>query len=218
MMEKFSNFNSFVSEILPKLSTSELFATSSHLKMATLEREQMLKVWDYSNKNPKKAATLILFYPKREETYFVLIQRTNKGIHSAQVSFPGGKFDSETDQSYYDTALRETYEEIGVFSNDIQYVNALSPLYVPPSNFLVHPFTAYTEKEPIFIPSEDEVEQIIEISLKDFLNSEIKIKEFQTSYFDSIQAPFFDIYSYQIWGATAMILSELKDILNTIKK
>lgn len=199
-------------ENVPKIQNVSLPATESHLKMAPMDRIKMLELWDYSKLKPKKAGVLSLLYPKQSETYLVLIIRTARGIHSSQVAFPGGKYEKE-DIILSNTAKREAFEEIGVNQDKINIIKDLSEIYVPPSNFLVYPFLGYLTNEPRFIPSPDEVAQIIEIPLADFLTLKTTNYNIKASYSNFAGVPAYSINGNIVWGATAMILSELKDIL-----
>jgi len=168
------------------------------------------------SKSAKKAAVLALFYPNRSyETSLVLILRNSyPGVHSAQVAFPGGKIEPQ-DLSIEAAAIRETEEEIGVDSKDIQLVKAMSPLYIPPSNFIVYPFLG-TANEPLqFIKEESEVQEIIEVKLSDFLDARSVVRtRVSTSYKIEVEVPAFSLNGYTVWGATAMMLSEIKQVLN----
>lgn len=187
----------------------------SHMEMAPLERLLELKRMAYKTNSAKKAGVLVLFYPsENNETRFVLILRkTYKGVHSAQVGFPGGRFE-DVDNSYRDTALRETEEEVGVPAHTISVVRELTEVYIPPSNYFVQPFLGITSLNPVFIPQESEVEAIIEVPLTEFLNDEILIqKNLSTSYARSIDVPAFRLQDHIVWGATAMMLNEVRQLL-----
>jgi 8-oxo-dGTP pyrophosphatase MutT (NUDIX family) len=160
---------------------------------------------------------MMLFYPKNEITHLILIVRnTYPGIHSAQIAFPGGKVE-ETDSNFQDAALRETFEEIGVSSDKINVIRSFSSIYIPPSNFLVFPYLGVCNTELDFFLQNEEVAGIIELPLKMLLDdSIITIKTIDTSYAKSIKVPVFQIYDYTVWGATAMMLSELKDVLKMV--
>lgn len=162
--------------------------------------------------NPKIAAVLALIFPENGQYKTVFIKRQEyKGVHSGQISFPGGKHD-EFDESLSDTALRETEEEIGVSKNNIQLLGPLSKLYIPPSNFLVHPFIGYADKTPNFIPSEKEVSEIITVDLQKFNEkSVLQTTKINVGKHD-IRCPCFNIDNNIIWGATAMIVSEIIEI------
>ena len=164
--------------------------------------------------NPRKAAVLALFYPnKKGQTTFLLIERASyKGTHSAQISFPGGKIDS-SDTNLQETALRETFEEVGVLPKSIEIIRELTDVYIPPSNFLATPFIAFVEKKPEFIINY-EVENTIEVLLEDLLNeSSLTAVNLTTSYMENTNVPCFKFNGYIVWGATAMILSEIKELL-----
>ena len=164
--------------------------------------------------NPRKAAVLALFYPnKKGQTTFLLIERASyRGTHSAQISFPGGKIDS-SDTNLQETALRETFEEVGVVPRSIEIIRELTDVYIPPSNFLATPFIAFLEKKPEFIINY-EVKNTIEVLLEDLLNeSSLTTVNLTTSYMENTNVPCFKLNGYVVWGATAMILSEIKELL-----
>lgn len=164
--------------------------------------------------NPKKAAVVALFYPdENNQTRFLLTERASyKGTHSAQISFPGGKVDT-SDKTMQNTALREANEEVGILQNSIQIIRELSPTYIPPSNFLVSPFLGILNEKPTF-KINYEVANTIEVLLEDLLNDKnISSKIMNTSYMKNIEVPCFKLNNYVVWGATAMILSEIKDLI-----
>jgi len=206
------DFELFLKNI-PKIQNTPLPASESHLKMAPMERIKMLKLWDYSQLNPKKAAVMALFYPKNNQTHLVLIQRTAHGIHSSQIALPGGKQEEQDPDLAY-TAVRETQEEIGIEPQKINMITPLSAIYVPPSNFLVHPYIGHLEQTPEFIIQADEVAQIIEVPLADFLSAPTTLHNIKASYSEFTGVPAYTIHGNIVWGATAMILSELKDVLS----
>lgn len=164
--------------------------------------------------NPTKAAVLALFYPdEQNQTRFLLTQRASyKGTHSAQISFPGGKT-NQSDLNLKNTALRETNEEIGIAENAVKIIRELTTTYIPPSNFIVSPFLGILEQTPIF-KTNYEVASTIEVLLDDLLNDQnISSKIMSTSYMKDIEVPCFKLNDYVVWGATAMILSEIKDLI-----
>lgn len=164
--------------------------------------------------NPKKAAVLALFYPNEfGETTFLLTQRASyKGTHSAQISFPGGKIE-EQDTSLFETALREANEEVGIIKNTVVKIREITDVYIPPSNFLATPFIAYTEEKPNFTLNE-EVASTIEVKVTDLLDdSNIDSVMMNTSYMKQISVPCFRLDTHIVWGATGMMLSEIKEML-----
>lgn len=205
-------FNTFIRNIKEKLE-KPLPGVSSQLKMAGLRRfmkDGIIVVPD----NVRKGAVLTLFYPYCNKIYMVFIKRTEyPGVHSGQISFPGGG-QEQADQNMADTALREAEEEIGVSRNSVMALGKLTDLFIPPSNFLVTPIVGYTTERPDFRPDTDEVDRILEFSLDELLN-ELNIIEKEIAIFPelTIKAPCFHIDGNVIWGATAMILSELIDVI-----
>lgn len=210
-------FSEFLIRIV-NVKNLELPGEAFHLKMAPIERLLELKQKAREMKTAKQAAVLCLFYPSSEgETRLILILRkTYKGVHSAQVGFPGGKVESQ-DPSLLDAALRETEEEVGIPIADISVLKQLTEIYIPPSNFFVQPFLGITSKTPQFILQENEVEALIEVPLNEFLNDAIKTTQsLNTSYAKEIQVPAFHLQGHLVWGATAMMLNEIREILKQV--
>ena len=207
------DFQDFL-QYVPNLIPVELPAESAHAKMAPLERIQALKNLDINTKKPRIAAVMMLFYPKNEKTHLILIVRNAyNGVHSSQIAFPGGKYEP-ADRDYQETALRETSEEIGVRPDKIEIIKHFTPMYIPPSNFLVHPYLGIAKEELAFYPDAREVAGVLELPLSVFLDDEIIIEsKLSTSYGNDILVPAFNIQNHIVWGATAMILSELRDVL-----
>ena len=210
------DFQEFL-HFVPKIIDVTLPAFHAHIKMAPINRMEDLKNMDFSKKNPRIAAVLMLFYPKNDQTNLVLILRNAyEGIHSAQVGFPGGKYEQE-DEDLIFTALRETHEEIGINPKTIEIVKSFTKLYIPPSNFLVHPFLGISKEELIFVADPVEVAAVIELPLSVFLSEDTVVKsDVKTSYSSSSAVPAFKIQDHIVWGATAMILSELKEVLKEV--
>lgn len=206
------DFNHFA-RIIDTISTKQLGGQNSQFKMVPKSRLAFSKQENIL-KNPRKAAVLALCYPnKNNQTCILLTERASyKGTHSAQISFPGGKEDI-TDINLMATALRETHEEVGVASNNIKIIRQLSNTYIPPSNFLVTPFLGYTTTLPLFIKN-NEVANLIQITLQDLLNNANTTSHIiNTSYAINTEVPCYKLNDYIVWGATAMILSEIKDLI-----
>jgi 8-oxo-dGTP pyrophosphatase MutT (NUDIX family) len=210
------NFDLFFNAVTNVLNV-ELPSISSHVKMAPMERVKMMEENSYDLNSVRKAAVMMLFYPKNEVTHLVLIVRNSyPGVHSSQIAFPGGKVE-EIDFDLKQTALRETHEEIGIHPNDIDVIRDFSSIYIPPSNFLVFPFLGVSQTELTFKLQEEEVAGIIELPLSALLDDTImSIKNLETSYSKLIEVPVFQIEEHTVWGATAMMLSELKDVLKMV--
>jgi len=210
------NFSDFLSHI-PKIEKAALLGEEAHAIMSPPERRAIMKTLDLSVKQPKEAAVMMLFYPRNEKTNLILIIRNSyPGVHSSQIAFPGGKMEKE-DADFKDTALRETEEEVGIKREKITVIRPFSKVYIPPSNFLVHPFLGYSTEELIFNPQPEEVSGLIEMPL-DHLLDEVNVIDYEmaTSYSASIKVPVFKINEHHVWGATAMMLSELKETLKKV--
>tara|TARA_R110002096_G_scaffold53699_2_gene139339 strand:- start:2132 stop:2770 length:639 start_codon:yes stop_codon:yes gene_type:complete len=210
-------FEEFLKSV-SKIKNIPLPAEASHFKMVPPFRQELLKKQEKAIKKAKHAGVLALFYPDEDmETKFVLILRkAYKGVHSAQVAFPGGKLEAQ-DISLQDTALRETFEEVGVPIDAVKIVRNISQVYIPPSNFYVQPFIGVTQTTPKFIKQDDEVEALIEIDLEHFLDEQSLVsKKVKTSYSIEVEVPAFKLNDFVVWGATAMMLSEIKDLLKQL--
>lgn len=208
------DFQKFVN-ISSKLKKIKLPGEDAHVKLAPMLRLEELKNIDPESKKPNYAAVMAVFYPgPKSETKFVLILRkTYKGVHSNQVGFPGGRVEKE-DADLAFTALRETEEEVGIPREHVEVLRQLTRLYIPPSNFWVQPFIGIMHKTPALIPQEEEVESILEVDIDDFLSDSCLTKEtLSTSYAEKIEVPAFLLNGHVVWGATAMMLSEMKEIL-----
>ena len=210
------NFQDF-QEFVPKLVAVSLPASEAHFKMAPLERIQFLENLVEKSLKPKIAAVLMLVYPKDNKSHLVLIVRNAyNGVHSSQIAFPGGKYES-FDLDFEATAIRETYEEIGVQPHKIEVIKSFTHLYIPPSNFMVYPFLGICREEIEFFPDPKEVVNIIELPLIELLSDALVINTvIKTSYAELISTPAFKINNHIVWGATAMMLSELKEVLKKI--
>ncbi len=196
------------------LKNASLSDWKSHKKLAPALR---LRYTDeiIAKKKPRDAAVLILVYPNnKQELSILLTKRADyNGTHAAQISFPGGKKEKK-DNSLLQTALREAKEEIGIQPNKLKFIKELSKTYIPPSNFWVHPFVFTTDERPNF-KLNYEVDRIIEFPLSELINPlTLQSKTLSTSYMQNVNVPCFKHKNEIIWGATAMILSELKDLIN----
>jgi 8-oxo-dGTP pyrophosphatase MutT (NUDIX family) len=157
---------------------------------------------------PARAAVLALLYPSGGETHLVFMKRNEyDGPHSAQISFPGGAWETK-DGSLKNTAIRETREELGIYSG-IEILGRLTPLYIPVSHFKVFPFLGWSSCKPLFRPDASEVQYLIEVSLRELLDPENTQSEVMHHHGRSIEAPFYQVGTEKIWGATAMMLSEV---------
>lgn len=169
----------------------------------------------------KQAGVLALFYPDKGgsdwNSNLIFIRRSSRDLrdrHAGQISFPGGSREG-VDPNLAATATRETWEEIGVPVDQIEVLGALTELYIPVSNFLVAPYVGYIDHRPEFIRQESEVDAILEISFDLFLDPaarQLMDKEL-TNGMRLTKVPYWNVAGHQIWGATAMIVSELVELV-----
>jgi 8-oxo-dGTP pyrophosphatase MutT (NUDIX family) len=194
----------------------ELPGMEAHRQLAPVHRVLKNPV-DLLPGEYKPSAVMILLYRNAEGDWmFPLIQRlAYDGVHGGQMALPGGK-QEKTDLNLQQTALRECVEEIGV-QGEIQFLGKLSPLFIPVSEYLVQPYVSYLEQdEPVFKAQVTEVEAVYSVKLRELLNDQnlnqgsIKVKDY------SLLTPYFLLESKQVWGATAMILNEMRTLLKPI--
>ncbi|GER59054.1 NUDIX hydrolase [Patiriisocius marinus] len=210
-------FEEFEKQIV-KVANLPLPGENAHYKMAPIERLEALTKMAREKDEARKAAVLALFYPSNDGvTHLILILRnTYKGVHSAQVGFPGGKAEPE-DGSSKETALRETEEEVGVPRNTVTVLKKMTEIYIPPSDFFVQPFIGITQKTPQFVAQEEEVDALIEVPLSHFLDDAVMVnKRITTSYATDIEVPAYLLNGHVVWGATAMMLGEIRELLKQV--
>ncbi len=211
------DFKNFAEQI-PKIKNLPLPGRQAHYKLAPEIRIRELEAGRILKKNPRKAGVMALFYPDAaSQTRLLFIMRNSyNGIHSRQVAFPGGK-QEKGDPSILATALRETREEVGVITKQVEVVRGVSEVYIPPSNFEVQPFVGLYHKPSPFVLQEEEVEHLIEVPLAQVLDDEFLTSQIlSTSYAQNIEVPAFQLEGYTVWGATAMMLNEIRELIKQV--
>lgn len=196
---------------------SDLPGKEAHIKMAPEPRVITLNQEVSPPSDALDSAVLVLLFPTEDPTGWevVLIQRnTYEGVHSGQIAFPGGKCETY-DKDYTDTACREAYEELGIERHKIQIIGQLTHLYVPPSNFTINPVLAIAKEKIEFRPDKREVVSYRMIPVKMFNPESSTTCKVQIKKGIYVNAPAFIIGDYLIWGATAMILSELYEVISS---
>lgn len=168
--------------------------------------------------NARPSAVLCLLFPVDGELTMLLMKRKEDGTaHSGQVSFPGGRHE-QYDADMRATALREANEEVGIMPEDVDVLGALTTLYIPVSNFNVYPFVGFAHNRPAYNLSQNEVSYTIEVSLKELWHPDRKITTDVVS--PAMPGKIRNVRAYQlidgtiIWGATAMMISELETVMH----
>ncbi len=202
-------FHAFKSALSQRLQ-EPLPGIEAHQKMASTSRMRaMLK----PNERTRRSAVLIVFYPYQDSIFLPLILRPiYDGVHAGQMAFPGGRME-RTDENLTRTALREAQEEIGIRASDVQVLGHLTELYIPPSNFYVLPVVGILPYKPEFYPDPREVDQVVEVRLDELMDDAIIGRSFIEVRGASIDAPHYQIQGFKVWGATAMMISELLTVI-----
>jgi len=203
--------NDFVMHLQQQL-RQPLPGLEAHLKMTSATRLQ----FKYQpNEKTRRSAVLVLFYPHRNQIFAPLILRPKyDGVHAGQMAFPGGRFE-KTDENLIRTALREAQEEIGIKAADVQILGQLTEIFIPPSNFFVLPVIGVLSYKPDFYPDPREVEAVLEVGLHELMDegnmgkAELEVRGI------TINTPLYNIQGHKVWGATAMMISELLAVIDS---
>ena len=162
------------------------------------------------------AAVLALLYPMNDRVCCALIRRPSyPGVHGGQIAFPGGQVESE-DSDLLHTALREAWEEVGIQAEKVQRPTELTRLYIPPSRYEVVPFLGLSDRRPDFILQTSEVDELIELPLEELLKPKVYGEVSVHTTRGLLNVPAYQWRDEIIWGATAMIVAEISDLLNDI--
>ena len=207
-MESFITFISYLGERLQLA----LPGLDAQLRLVPANRINEFKGIK-SPPNAKQSSVLVLFYPYQNDIGILLIKRAkDQSVHSRQISFPGGKKE-DTDTDLKETALRETFEEVGIATEKVTIIGSLSKLYIPPSNFDVYPHVGYINYDPV-LNTNSEVEKVLKVKLSELTDPNLLIeKSVKGRDGQQHEVPCYFIQNEIIWGATAMMLSELIAII-----
>jgi 8-oxo-dGTP pyrophosphatase MutT (NUDIX family) len=208
----YSSLKTYLKEAL----RGELPGIDAHNKM--LPPGRRLKTIDSELSSVKQSSVLLLLFPEGDRLYICLMKRpSTMKDHPGQVSFPGGKIE-KYDVSAEITALREAQEEVGIDPSSIEVLGKLSDLFVEVSKFSIQPFLAWSDQKPAFSVNSGEVEELILLPLDNYLNEDIISETELQTVTGMLSVKFYPYNGQIIWGATAMILTELIDILKKTRK
>jgi 8-oxo-dGTP pyrophosphatase MutT (NUDIX family) len=195
---------------------SDLPGIPAHDVLMNYERPSVEEVLN-SDRKVRESAVTFLLYPEGQEWYFVLLKRHDySGAHSGQVGLPGGSLDlGETEM---EAAQRELHEETGILLSESAFLSRLTPLYIPPSNFIVQPFAALLDETPAWHFDEREVKKALHVPLQELLapDNVQDEKVLINGGLSRLNVKCFRFHDEVVWGATAMILSECKQILSNL--
>lgn len=183
-------------------------------KMAPSLRVPKDGVWKF-DEPPIESAVCILLSFSDNKCYFPLIKRASGNSHGGQIALPGGKYDF-SDKDIMETALRETYEEIGIRVPRENVLGKLSPLYVPVSNYMITPFVAFVDEVYKYDISKYEVQFVLTAELESFFSDSNKSEELMYRGKFDVLAPYYKLENEKVWGATAMILSEFEAVYGDV--
>lgn len=208
------NFADFISKLSYRLANYPLPGHEEIVKKMSPNR---MRLKGEPNETTRRSGVLILFYPKGEDIYLPLILRPQyDGVHGGQMAFPGGRAELK-DKNIQATALREAQEEIGIKASDVKIIGNLTELYINPSNLLCQPVLGYINYRPDFYPDEREVADILEVPLSDFVNPDTVQTRLVEARGYKFETPGFIIQEQIVWGATAMMVAELIEIMKEIE-
>ncbi|NQU28184.1 MAG: CoA pyrophosphatase [Candidatus Marinimicrobia bacterium] len=158
------------------------------------------------------AAVLILLHKTTADVEFYLTERTDSvEHHKGQISLPGGV--QEKNESLPDTARRETWEEIGINVEKIRIITALTSLYVPITGFKIHPFVGWINSGHTINTEPREVKKLYSIRIQNLLDNNSLANETRIIRGYEVMVPYFRFDECEVWGATAMILAEFRQLL-----
>ena len=204
------DFSLLIQNLRARLS-SGLPGSPAQLAMAPSSRA-MAEQLSVQGKQCRDAAVLALLYPGSGGPSLVLtLRHAELPNHAGQISFPGGTRDEN--ESLSDTALREAHEEIGVDAEAVDVLGQLTPLYIPPSRFCVYPFVGAVTALPTLRPYEREVEAVLHVPLAHLLAANTRVTEEWVLRGEPVTVPFYRFEAHKVWGATAMILAELVELV-----
>jgi len=188
--------------------------TAAHAPLAPRPRRQWPDGFDVST--IRQAAALLPVFPVANQAYLLLTVRARTlERHGGQVSMPGGVIDPG--ETVEQAALREAHEEIGLEPKDVRVLGALTPVDIPVSGFRLYPVVAALDRHPVLSPSDHEVAAILEIALDDLLDPGCLRTANRIGGGRTVIVPAFHVADHEIWGATALVLSEVLTLVGEVR-
>jgi 8-oxo-dGTP pyrophosphatase MutT (NUDIX family) len=208
------SFDIFVKALKDNIHNS-LPGVEVQYRMAPLGRIKKPEI-NGKGKQPKRSAVIALLFNENEDLKLLLMKRAKDNtIHSSQISFPGGQ-EEPYDKNLVETALREVNEEFGIDRKKINIIGQLTPVYISVSNFYVYPFVAILKEKTKIKPNE-EVQKVIVANINNLLKDDAKtVRNIKTPYADKLEAPCFIVEGEIVWGATAMMINELLELIKSV--
>ena len=186
--------------------------------MAAMQRMAPVpRGWQKRDYPPHAAAVMMLAYPADGASLNIVLTLRATGLrgHSGQVSFPGGRQEAE-DEDLIATARRETWEEIGIGGERLSILGQLPLFYIPASHHEVRPIIGHYDGQPQFAPNPEEVAEVFSFALEDLLRPDFKFVEQRRIRGFDVRVPYYGVKGHKVWGATAMLLSQLEGRLRQV--
>lgn len=202
---------------LKERSQKELPGFKAQMKMSPVPLDPDFVLPRKKSDTAHPSSVLIPLYPDHSDNLHVIFTlRTDSIRHAGQISFPGGR--REGDESAEETALRETEEEIGVHRSAIKLASSITPLYLHRTDNQITPFVGFLEEKPELIPNPAEVKEAFTVSLHELLSEKNFVEEEWELSYATFHVPYWDIHDVPLWGATAMMMSELLELYKEFRK
>lgn len=210
------NFEWFRKEMRAVLQ-NDLPGQAAHARMVPGNRPTLPDV--EGDNSYRKSAVMALMYPYKDQIQLLYIQRpTYEGHHSGQIAFPGGKME-DVDHNLKDTALRETHEEIGISPDRIEVLGEISPVVIPVSKYIVHPFVGWMNELPPLTLQKEEVAETLHFGIHYLLDASNEVQRpVSVSNGLKMNVPCFEFDKRIVWGATALMTSEIAHLLRLSEK
>lgn len=202
---------------LKKRLEENLPAELAHARLMNYQRTSATEILAENIEVKKSAVLCLLFEEDNQWKFYLMLRNSYKGVHSAQISFPGGRKE-KMDKGFKETALREAEEELGINPDDVEILGELSTMYIPPSNFLVYPFLGVSRTKQNIVPDPIEVNEVIVADLRDIIGLETISRSYVevSGASNRVKVNHYTINNHIVWGATGMILAELAHILEDL--